>query len=267
MESLEEQAGPGQDGDRAAPVALVTGAARRLGAAMARRLGASGHRVAVHHRGSPREAAETVEAIRAAGGQAIAVAADLTDGTAIAATIATIEQAFGARPRILVNNASVFEWDDLSSVTEDALLRHYRTNLVAPVLLTRQLAAGPPAGGRAGVIVNMLDQKLLAPNPDHLSYTLSKYALQGFTEVMARALAPAWRVCAIAPGYTLPAPDAPPGHFEREHDRTPLRRGPTPEDIGATLDYIVANQAMTGQIFTVDGGAFMALAARDFSFR
>lgn len=263
-----ERSGP-EEGS-AAPVALVTGAARRLGAAMALRLAASGHRVAVHHRDSPQAAAETVAAIEGAGGTAIAVRADLTEVAAIGAMIASIEDEFGAPPGVLVNNASIFEWDDLASVTEDSLLRHYRANLVAPVLLTRQLAARmaqqDPAG-RVGVIVNMLDQKLLAPNPDHLSYTLSKYALQGFTEVMARALAPAWRVCGIAPGYTLPAPDAPSGHFEREHDNTPLGHGPTPEDIGAALDYIVAAPAVTGQVFAVDGGAFMTLASRDFSFR
>lgn len=248
------------------PVALVTGAGKRLGAAMARRLGTMGYRVAVHHRSSPQEAAATAGAIETAGGEALVVRADLTEAAAIDAMLAAIGDRFGAPPRVVVNSASVFEWDDLAGVTEEALLRHYRANLVAPVMVTKRLAAHPPAAGD-GVIVNMLDQKLAAPNPDHLSYTLSKYALCGFTEMMARALAPAFRVCGIAPGYTLPAPDAPDGHFEREHDRTPLRRGPTPDDIADTLAYIVTCRALTGQVLTVDGGAFMAPAARDFSFR
>ena len=252
----------GQEG----AVALVTGAARRLGAAMAIRLAGEGYRVAVHHRGSPEAAAETVAAISAAGGTAMAVRADLEDLAAMDAMLASIRHAFGAGPEILVNNASVFEWDDLDSVTPEALLRHYRTNTVAPVLLTRRVASVPPAAG-AGVIVNLLDQKLLAPNPDHLSYTLSKYALAGFTELMARALAPHWRVCGIAPGYTLPAPEAPPGHFERTRDDTPLHRGPTADDVADTLAFIVSNRALTGQVFAVDGGAFMAPASRDYSFR
>lgn len=249
-----------------APVALVTGAARRLGAAMAQRLAAMGMRVAVHHRASPDDAASCVAAIEAAGGQAIAVQAELTDPEAIDAMLAQVQARFQAMPRVLVNNASLFEWDDLPGVEAEALLRHYRTNLVAPVLLTRRIATHPPPPGE-GVIVNMLDQKLAAPNPDHLSYTLSKYALLGFTEVMARQLAPVFRVCGIAPGYTLPAPDAPDGHFEREHDRTPLRRGPSVADIADTLAYIVTCRALTGQVLTVDGGAFMAAAERDFSFR
>ncbi|MFC3228269.1 SDR family NAD(P)-dependent oxidoreductase [Marinibaculum pumilum] len=252
--------------DETGRVALVTGAARRLGAAMAMRLAADGFRVAVHHRGSPEAVAETVAKIQGAGGTAMAVRADLEDIAAMDAMLASIRHAFGAAPEVLVNNASVFEWDDLASVTSEALLRHYRTNTVAAVLLTRRVTAAPPASG-AGVIVNLLDQKLLAPNPDHLSYTLSKYALLGFTELMARALAPHWRVCGIAPGYTLPAPEAPPGHFERTRDDTPLRRGPTPEDVADTLSYIVSNRAVTGQVFAVDGGAFMAPASRDYSFR
>lgn len=256
-----------QQAEQDRPVALVTGAGKRLGAAMALRLGAMGCRVAVHHRSSAQEAARTVAAIEAAGGEAFAVQADLTAEPELDAMLAAILDRFGARPRILVNSASIFEWDDLAGVTEEALLRHYRANLVAPVLLTRRVAAAPPPPPARGVIVNMLDQKLVAPNPDHLSYTLSKYALLGFTELMARALAPGFRVCGIAPGYTLPAPDAPEGHFEREHDRTPLQRGPTPEDIAETLAYILACPAVTGQVFTVDGGAFMTPAARDFSFR
>jgi len=255
-----------QEAGQTRPVALVTGAARRLGATMAQRLAAMGYRVAVHHRASPADAAAVVEGIEAAGGQAVAVQADLTVEDQIDALLAEVEGRFGTGPAILVNNASLFEWDDLAGTGSEALLRHYRTNLVGPVLLTRRIAASPPPAGE-GVIVNMLDQKLAAPNPDHLSYTLSKYALRGFTEVMARQLAPAFRVCGIAPGYTLPAPDAPEGHFEREHDRTPLRRGPTAADIADTLAYIVTCRALTGQVLTVDGGAFMAAADRDFSFR
>lgn len=167
---------------------------------------------------------------------------------------------------MLVNSASLFEWDDIATVTKEMLAKHAEANLFGPVLLVRQMFEASSDLTR-GLIVNMLDQKLFNPNPDHLSYSLSKYALQGFTTLMARRLAPRFRVCGIAPGYTLPnVGGGDEGRFEEKHDDTPLRRGPTPDDIAGACRYLLDAPAVTGQTLIVDGGAYMRPAARDFGF-
>jgi len=248
-------------------LALVTGAGKRLGRAIALGLARAGCDIAVHYRSSSREADETVGDIEALGRRALAVGFDQSDDDGAAEGFSRISAHFGRAPDVLVNSASIFEWDDIATVTRGQLDRHANVNLYGPVLLTRRMFEASSDSTR-GLILNMLDQKLFNPNPDHLSYSLTKYALQGFTTMMARRLAPRFRVCAIAPGYTLPDVGAKDdAHFRAKHDDTPLRRGPTADDIAAAAVYLLNAPAITGQTLIVDGGAYMRPADRDFGFQ
>ncbi len=243
-------------------LALVTGSAKRLGRAIALRLAREGCDVVIHYRASRDEAEETASQIVQKGGKAMSVAFDQTIPEAISDGFAAIREFYGRAPDVLVNSASVYEADDIASVEKAGLNRHFNANLVGPVLLTRKLFEASNKNTR-GAIINILDYKLYAPNPDHLSYTLSKYALQGFTELMARRLSPAFRVNAIAPGYTLPDVDAKDdAHFVAKHDETPLERGPTAEDIADAAAYLLKARATTGQTILVDGGRHLDAASR-----
>jgi NAD(P)-dependent dehydrogenase (short-subunit alcohol dehydrogenase family) len=252
--------------DTTSHLALVTGAAKRLGKAIALRLAAEGCDIVVHYNSSAADADLVVSDVQSLGRKAMAVAFDQSDDDAIDLGMAEIIRQFGRAPDVLVNCASIFEWDNLSTVDRAALARHFETNLFGPVLLTRHVAAAATAATR-GLIINLLDQKLFNPNPDHLAYTLSKYALQGFTTLMATDLAPRFRVCAIAPGHTLPGPDETGAHFDAVHDQTPLLRGPTPNDIAGAAAYLLNSPAITGQTLIVDGGSFLNPAPRDIAFR
>jgi NAD(P)-dependent dehydrogenase (short-subunit alcohol dehydrogenase family) len=246
-------------------LALVTGAGKRLGRAIALRLAREGCDIAVHYNSSEEEADEVAREIALLGRRAHAVGFDQTDDAGMDAGLAAIRQTFGAAPCVLVNSASIFEWDNLSTVDRASLTRHFEANLFGPVLLARKLVEASSDATR-GLILNLLDQKLVNPNPDHLSYTLSKYALQGFTTVMAQSLAPRFRVCAIAPGHTLPSPTETAEHFAAIRDQTPLHRGPTPDDIAEAAAYLFNSPAVTGQTLTVDGGTHMRPSGRDFAF-
>ncbi len=244
--------------------ALVTGAARRIGRAIALGLAADGWTVAVHHNKSESEAAETAADIAAAGGRAVAVQADLADPAACARLVEEAGAATGGLT-CLVNNASMFREDRIDTAgaeTFDALMA---VNLRAPMLLSQAFAARLPDGAD-GVIVNILDQKLDNPNPDFLSYTLSKYGLAGLTETLAMALGPAVRVCAVSPGLTLPSGDQPAAQFEAVHGRTPLARGSRPEDIADAVRYLAGARAVTGETILVDGGQHLVPSTRDVMF-
>lgn len=249
-----------------AHLALVTGSAKRLGRAIALRLADADCDVAVHYNTSASDAAEVVSLIQAKGRRAHAVSFDQADASAITSGLADVRKAFSRAPDVLVNSASIFEWDSIDTVAPANLQRHFDINLFGPVLLTRAVAEAAPPETR-GLIINITDHKLTNPHPDHLSYTLSKYALDGFTTLMARALAPRFRVCAIAPGHTLPSPGETDAHFAQHHDETPLRRGPTADDIAEAAAYLLAAQAITGQTLIVDGGAYLRAEERDVSFR
>ncbi len=248
-----------------AHLALVTGAGRRLGRAIALRLGAEGCDVVVHYRSSQAAAEDTANEIVAKGSKAMSVCFDQTDPTSISDGLSAAHAFFGQSPDVLVNSASIFEWDDIENLTEANLLKHFQANLFGPVHLTQKIFEASTEQTR-GLVLNMLDQKLFNPNPDHLSYTLSKYALQGFTELMSRRLAPRFRVNAIAPGYTLPDVGAEDDtHFKANRDNTPLERGPTEYDIADAAAYLLKAHATTGQTILVDGGSHTRPAARDFT--
>ena len=201
------------------PVVLVTGAARRLGRAIALHLAAQGWDVAVHYRGSADDAAQTVRDIAAAGGRAQAFAADLADEAQCQALLPAVAQHFG-RVDAVVNNASLFEYDSVADFSFAAMDRHWRANTAPAVLLARALHA---AGG--GAVVNLLDQKLWNPNPDYFSYTLSKAALEAATTLLAQALAPRTRICGVAPGVTLVSGPMTEAEFGRARTLTLVHAG------------------------------------------
>lgn len=250
----------------ARPVVLVTGSARRLGRAIVLDLAAHGWDVAVHYRGSTAEAAETVQAAAALGANARAFAADLADEAQCSALLPAVAAHFG-RVQAVVNNASLFEYDRVDDFGYAAMERHWRANTGAPIVLARALHAHLQATGGRGAVVNLLDQKLWNPNPDHLSYTLSKAALATATTLLAQALAPVVRVCGVAPGLTLTSEHITPQALAALQARTPLQRGVTPADIAHAVRAMLDNPAVTGSTLLVDAGSHLAPAARDFAFQ
>jgi NAD(P)-dependent dehydrogenase (short-subunit alcohol dehydrogenase family) len=232
---------------------LITGGARRLGAAMARALVAAGYPVILHAHRSVAEAEALAAELRAR-----VLLGDLADPAVPARLLDEAGPLSG-----LINNASRFEFDRPGTATAESLAAHMAPNLIAPVLLAQGFAAQAPA---AGVVINILDQKLSNLNPDFFSYTLSKAALAAATEMLAQALAPNIRVCGIAPGITLPGATQSPERFERAWRANPLGRGATPEDIAAAALFILRTPSVTGTTLTVDGGEHLTHRARDVAF-
>lgn len=244
------------------PRALITGAARRLGRVMALDLASSGWDVAIHYHSSGDAAAETVGELHALGAAATALDADLLVEDEVAALVGRASRALGGPLSLLVNNASVFENDNLGSMTRTSWDRAVETNLRAPVRLTKDFAAQAPraardAGGEPvarAVVINMLDQRVWNPDPSFLSYGLAKSALLAFTRTAAQTLAPDVRVVGIGPGPTLRGDRESAAHFARQRGACLLGRGSDPEDIVAAMRFILACKALTGQMLAVDGG-------------
>lgn len=224
--------------------------------------------LALHHRRSRAEAEATAAAARELGAQVWLLQADLGDE---AATIGLVPAALAQAGRLdaVVNNASLFEHDDIAGFGHAVMDRHWRANTAAPILLARALYAAVSAPGHPsgrGCVINLLDQKLWNPNPDHLSYTLSKVALEGATRVLAQALAPRLRVCGVAPGLTLLSGDMNDDEFERAHRLTPLGRGSTPDDVAQAVRFLLEAPAVTGTTLLVDGGQHLQAQDRDVMF-
>jgi len=260
---MNEQA-TGKNGAHGGGVALVTGAARRIGRAIALGLARDGWDVAVHYHGSAAGAQETVAAIEALGRRAAALRCDLADAAATAGLLARASEALGP-VSCVVNNASLFDYDNAADFGAERLDAHMRVNVTAPLLLARALHAATPAG-RQAVVVNLLDQKLYNLNPDYLSYTLSKAALHTATTMLAQALAPTVRVVGIAPGITLVSGEQSESGFDQAHQATPLGRSSTPEDIADSVCYVARARALTGTTLLVDGGQHLMPLARDVMF-
>lgn len=245
-------------------VALVTGGARRIGRAIALALARDGWDVAVHYATSRDDALETVAQIEALGRRAIAVNRDLAVELGVLSLLDECANEL-APVSCVVNNASLFEYDNVARFSGDHLTRAMRTNAAAPVLLARSLHQRLAHDAR-GVVVNLLDQKLVNPNPDFFSYTLSKAALKEATTLLAIALAPKVRVVGIAPGITLASNLQSEGGFTAAHRATPLGRSSTPADIAQAAVYLARADAVTGTVLLVDGGQHLVPNSRDVMF-
>lgn len=233
--------------------ALVTGAARRIGKAIALDLARHGWAVAVHHRASStREAEAVVAEIEASGTRAVALAAEMRREDEVAALLPRAAEALGP-VGLVVNNASTFDYDSLKSATRESWDRHMESNLRAPFVLIQALAAALPDTAR-GCVINIIDQRVWNLTPHFVSYTISKAGLWTLTRTAAMALAPKIRVNAIGPGPTLPSARQTEEDFARQCAAMPLRRGTTPEEICDTVRFILAAPAMTGQMIALDGG-------------
>ncbi|SFA98611.1 NAD(P)-dependent dehydrogenase, short-chain alcohol dehydrogenase family [Poseidonocella pacifica] len=253
------------------PAALVTGAGARLGRAMALCLAEEGHDVAVHYASSASGAAEVVERIEAMGRKAVALQADLLEEEVMQALLPRASDALGQPITCLVNSASIFEYDNLGSATREGWDRHMETNLRAPFVLTQALAAQIPeptldARGEpvaAGLVINMVDQRVRKLTPEFMTYTIAKMGLWALTRTSAQALGPRVRVNAIGPGPTMRGARQSERHFAGQRAGTVLERGSNPEDIVAALRYFLATPAVTGQLLCVDGGQHLAWQTPD----
>jgi len=263
-------------GEAVRPVALVTGAARRIGRAIALELAQAGFDIALHHRGghveAARDADSTAVELRARGARVEIFPADFADLAATSALMGKVVHAMG-RVDALVNNASRFEYDSPADFDASLLEAMTRSNLGAPLVLAQALArqvsrqeALPGERGITPCVVNLLDQKLQNPNPDYFSYTLTKAALQHATLLLARAFAPALRVCAVSPGVTLHSGSMSDAEFAHAHTLTPLGRSSTPEDIARAVRFLVESPAITGIDLAVDGGQHLSPQPRDVLF-
>jgi NAD(P)-dependent dehydrogenase (short-subunit alcohol dehydrogenase family) len=245
-------------------VALVTGAGRRLGRAIALGMAHAGWDVAVHYRASEAEARAVVDEILALGRRAVALHCELADDTAVRELVPRAVAALGA-VHCVVNSASLFDYDSAQDFSMAKLDAHMRANVGAPLLLAQALHAATPDGQQAAVI-NLLDQKLYNLNPDYLSYTLSKAALHTATTMLAQQLAPKLRVVGVAPGLTMVSGDQTEAGFANAHQQTPLGRSSTPQDIVDAVLYAASARAVTGTTLLVDGGQHLLPLPRDVMF-
>nr|WP_315489294.1 SDR family oxidoreductase [uncultured Rhodoferax sp.] len=251
------------------PTVLVTGAAKRLGRDIALALAAAGWRVAVHFRGSLDDATKTVADCAELTGGAAAFRADLSNETEVRGLLPAVIASLGHVDAV-VNSASTFEHDTSASFSFAALEKHMRSNAGAPILLAQALHAhiqhrGANQPNAHGVVVNLLDQKLWNQNPDFMSYTLSKAALEAANTMLAMDLSPLVRVVGVAPGLTLTSHMLSDAKFEALHKLSPLGRSSTPQDVAATVLFALQNQSITGTTLLVDGGQHLMRFERDFS--
>ncbi|MGD0430281.1 MAG: SDR family oxidoreductase [Acetobacteraceae bacterium] len=241
--------------------ALITGAAKRVGAAIARQLAADGWNVIVHYHRSEQEAQQLAQEIRAAGGRCDLVQGDLGNRSDVETLIDKCVALHGTID-CLINNASTFQYDDIASVTWESLHDHLASNLIAPVFLCRDFVR--QYDGRSdGCIINILDQKIANLNPDFLSYTIAKVGLAGLTTMLAMALAGRIRVCGIAPGIALISGKQNQASFEKAWRAPLLGRSTTPGEIATCVAYILASPAMTGSTIFLDAGESLTGRARD----
>jgi len=231
---------------------LVTGAAKRLGRAIALDLAADGWNVAIHYHGSEEDADNAVQAARAFGVEAAGLKCDLSREAETAALVDRAAKEVGPLTA-LINSASLFENDDWRSATRKTWDDHIETNLRAPLLLSQMFAKQLPEGER-GNIVNIVDQRVLKPTPQFLSYSVSKAGLYWLTTTLAQGMGPRIRVNAVGPGPTLKNPRQSDADFNRQRDATILGRGADPADICSAVRYLLTAEAVTGQMLAVDGG-------------
>jgi NAD(P)-dependent dehydrogenase (short-subunit alcohol dehydrogenase family) len=246
-------------------IALVTGAAKRVGRAIALGLANAGWDVAIHYHRSAADAETLRKEIVALGRRAITLQADLARAKDVEGIMQRCADQLGA-PNCLVNNASVFEFDEIRSLKLDNWDRMHAANLRAPILLARDFARFLP-NDKIGNIINLLDQKIENLNPDFFSYTISKMGLAAATHSLAMALAPRIRVNAVAPGLTLVSGDQSEENFKQAHKMTPLGRAGDLDDIVASILFLLNTQSVTGQTIFVDGGQRLMPLDRDVMYK
>ena len=234
---------------------LVTGGARRIGRTIVDRLATDGWDIAIHHHSSAEDASAAVDFVRSLGRNAVAVSANLEDAASIRNMAAEVRDALGPLTA-LVNNASVFIGDDVTSEDFEVWDQHMNVHLKAPYVMTQELVKQIPEGG-AGSVVNVIDQRVFNPSKHFPSYTISKMALWDQTQVLARALAPAIRVNAVGPGPVLPSPRQSQEDFDMQARQTPLGRAVDPSEIAAAVSFLLDAPSVTGQMIAVDSGQFM----------
>lgn len=239
-------------------VALVTGAARRIGREICLTLARAGFDVAIHHHASGEDARTLAEAVAGLGRRACLLQADLTDEAKVRALAPAAVEALGPLT-VLVNNASVFEDDRVGGLTRDSWDRHIETNLRAPLVLAEAFAAQAVEG----VIINLLDQKVLKPDPRFFSYSLSRNGLWWATRTLAQALAPGIRVNAVGPGPTLPSIHQTPEEFAAEARGTLLQTPGSPQAVAEAVLWLIDARMVTGQMIAVDGGQHLAWRTPD----
>ena len=244
--------------------ALVTGGAKRIGAAIVRGLSRDGWRVVVHYNSSKSEAETLAKELTDNGNAADIVGCDLTDLAATERLVPECVERFGPLD-CLINNASLFEPDWLETVEPALWQKQLDVNLRAPMLLTKAFAAQLP-DGQEGCVINMLDNKVFSPNPDYFSYSVGKFGLKGITEMAAMALGPRIRVCGIAPGLTTISGDQTAEDFETQSTMNLLKKSSGPAEVVKTVRYILASDILTGQIVVVDGGQSLLRLPRDVAF-
>jgi len=246
------------------PTVLITGAAKRLGREIALHLAGQGWRVAVHYRDSVEDARKTVADCEELAGASASFRANLTNETAVRQLLPAVLAKFGHVDAV-VNSASTFEHDTVASFSFAALEKHMRANAGAAIVLAQALRTHLQSRDASGVVVNLLDQKLWNPNPDFLSYTLSKAALEAANTLMAMELAPRVRVVGVAPGLTLTSHMLSPEKFETLHKLAPLGHSSTAADVASTVAFALSNPSITGTTLLVDGGQHLMRFERDFS--
>ncbi len=250
--------------------ALVTGAGKRLGRAMALYLAGRGFDVAVHYAASRDEAEVVADEIRALGRKAVALQADLLDEAQVETLVPRAVAALGPLT-VLINNASIFEYDRIDTATRRSWDRHMESNLRAPYVLTQGFARQcPPATADAagepvasGLVVNMIDQRVWKPTPEFSTYTIAKMGLWALTRTAAQGLAPQIRVNAIGPGPTLRGARQSEAHFAAQRKATILNRGANPADVVAALGFFLDSPSVTGQMIAVDGGQHLGWKTPD----
>ena len=244
---------------------LITGAAKRIGRQLALDLAAEGWAVAVHYGSSAEQADDVVAQIEREGGSAFAMQAELKDPGAPRRLVAAAADRFGGLT-CLINNASVFEYDEAGTATDESWAAHMDVNLRAPVFLAQAFADALPRGSQ-GNVINILDGRVWKLAPTHFSYTISKSALWTATRTMAQAFAPDIRVNAIGPGPTLPHSGQTHEEFERRNELMLLQRGTTPGQVAEAVKFVLSAPAMTGQMITLDGGQHLLWQTPDMADR
>jgi NAD(P)-dependent dehydrogenase (short-subunit alcohol dehydrogenase family) len=245
-------------GESTSRAALVTGAARRIGRAIALDLAADGWAVAVHYRNSRSEAEDVVAEIEQLGGRAAALQADLEREEETERLVPEAASRLGPLT-CLVNNASVFERDEALDATRASWDRHMEANLRAPFVLS-QAFARQLRDDASGTVINLLDSRVWNLTPHFMSYTVSKVGLWTLTQTLALALAPRIRVNGIGPGPTIPNERQSEDHFRRHWESVPLQRRTLPEEICRAVRFILASHSLTGQMIALDGGEHLAWA-------